>query len=81
MRNTLRSKSASEISLATVQEIINDSEKTKGQIQARLEELDRIEFEIEERKKRWHEFDAASQANRHLLGEFLGRLKGINDLY
>jgi len=81
MRNTLRSKSAAEISLQTVLEIIADSEKTNEQIQARLADLDRIEGEIEERKKRWIQFDAAAQGNRALIGEFLGRLKGINDLY
>lgn len=70
MRNELRSQNAADVSVATINDILKDSATTAEMIGMRLIELESIYDDIQERRKRWADFDAESGEKLNLINQF-----------
>jgi hypothetical protein len=69
------------MSMADLEKISKDSDNASKVIGEKLGELDGIHNDIEERKKKWGEFDNMSGKKDGLINDFLGLLGSCDDEY
>ena len=81
MRAKLRSMDAASADMKELNEIFKDTATCTEVIEKKLKELDQIDDDVEERKKRWTSFDAESGQRDGMMEDLQGLLSANEELY
>ncbi len=81
MRDRLRSQNAADVKLDEINEILKDTATTMEVVEKKLKELDDIHEDIEERKKRWIDFDVESSKRADMIDDFMKLLAANEEAY
>lgn len=81
MRAKLRSQNPSTMKMSDLDDIIKGTKEADKFVKAKLDEVEKVHHDIEERKRRWNKFENESEERDRLIGDFKGLLAECEDEY
>ena len=81
MNQKLSIQDSGKINVKDMDDIMADLDQCQDLIKAKLLKLDQIDNDIEERKKRWRDFLANTEAKDKLIREFMSLIPLLRDKY
>ena len=81
MNQKLSVQDSSKINIKDMDDIMVDLDQCQDLIKAKMQELDQIDNDVEERKKRWRDFLANTEAKDKLIRELISLIPLLGDKY